>query len=60
MILLFGKKAIIPASLILVFDIAFVLALTAIFSNNVKKLLVTVPNQFAVSSFDLKESHLTS
>ena len=30
-ILLFGQKAIIPASLILVFDIAFVLALTAFF-----------------------------
>ena len=35
-ILLFGQKAIIPASLILVFDIAFVLVLAAIFSNNFK------------------------
>ncbi len=35
-ILLFGPKAIYPASLILVFDIAFVLALVAIFSNNFK------------------------
>ena len=43
-ILLFGQKAIIPASLILVFDIAFVLALTAIFSNNAK-------NTSAISNF---------
>ncbi len=33
-ILVFGQKAIIPASLLLVFDIAFVLALVAIFSIN--------------------------
>ena len=33
-ILLFGQEAILPASLILVFDIAFVLALVAIFSIN--------------------------
>ena len=32
-ILLFGKKAILPAALILVFDIAFVLSLVAIFST---------------------------
>ncbi len=35
-ILVFGQKAILPASLILVFDIAFVLALVSIFSNNFK------------------------
>ncbi len=35
-ILLFGQKAIVPAALILVFDIAFVLALVAVFSNDIK------------------------
>ncbi len=39
-ILLFGQKAIVPASLILVFDIAFVLSLVAIFSNNFKNTLL--------------------
>ncbi len=33
-ILLFGQEAVLPASLILVFDITFVLALVAIFSTN--------------------------
>jgi len=33
-ILLFGQEAVLPASLILVFDISFVLALVAIFSTN--------------------------
>ena len=33
-LLLFGQKAIIPAAIILVFDIAFVLALVAVFSTN--------------------------
>jgi len=33
-LLLFGQKAVLPAALILVFDIAFVLALVAIFSTN--------------------------
>ena len=47
-ILLFGPKAILPASLILVFDIAFVLALVTIFSNNCRntsvfsKLIITL------------------
>ena len=33
-LLLFGQKAIVPAAIILVFDIAFVLALVAVFSTN--------------------------
>ena len=33
-LLLFGQKAVLPAALILVFDIAFVLALVAVFSTN--------------------------
>ncbi len=33
-LLLFGQKAIVPAAIILVFDIAFVLALVAIFATN--------------------------
>ena len=47
-ILLFGQKAILPASLILVFDIAFVLALVAIFSTkqNNTSAFISIVNAF--------------
>ena len=47
-ILLFGQKAILPASLILVFDIAFVLALVALFSNkqNNTSVFINILNAF--------------
>ena len=45
---LFGQKAILPASLILVFDIAFVLALVALFSNkqNNTSVFINILNAF--------------
>ncbi len=49
-ILLFGPRAIVPASLILVFDIAFVLSLVAIFSNNFKNTSLCLKLMIALKS----------